>query len=144
MSAPATNIPNLWGELPEVSSVLTPTAILNGQAQVLAKMTDGLLTARTELARDGQDFEITMNIVATSLDNYYYEVLRIKHGVDLYPAWVLGWDKEPQVECENYQALEKAVAQVLQSDRVRRVIRGLLAQVRYNRIEPFLDPLARR
>lgn len=142
MSTTADSIKNLWGVLPEAPFVRTPAAILNEQAQVLAKETKGLLTARTQIERKGEDFVITMDIVATSLGNYTYEVLRIKYGVTLYPARLLSWDEDDSaVECADHAELEQAIAKVLQSPRVRRVITGLLAQLHYNRVEPYLNPL---
>ena len=142
MSTTTNSIKNLWGNLPEAPFVRTPAGILNEQAQVLAKETKGLLTGRTEIERKGEDFVITMDIVATSLGNYTYEVLRIKYGVDLYPARLLPWDEDDTaVDCTNPEELEQAIANVLQSHRVRRVITGLLAQLHYNRVAPFLSPL---
>jgi len=94
---------------------------------MLAQATKGLLYAEARVNPDGLGFEVAMRIVASSLNNYTYEVLRVQHGVELYPAWVTA-DAEP-IECRDQQAFEEAVAKVLQSDRVRRAISGLLAQI---------------
>lgn len=120
-------VANLWGSLPEVSPVLAPVAILREQGQMLAQATKGLLHAESRVQADGSGFEVAMRIVAPSLNNYTYEIFRVTHGVELYPAWVSA-DAEA-IECRDERAFEQAVAKVLQSDRVRRAISGLLAQI---------------
>lgn len=121
-------VANLWGSLPEVSPVLAPVAILREQGQMLAQATKGLLYADARVQADGSGFEVAMRIVAPSLNSYTYEILRVTHGVELYPARV-GADGTGIVECRDQQAFEETVAKVLQSDRVRRAISGLLAQI---------------
>ncbi|WP_295390093.1 hypothetical protein [uncultured Thiodictyon sp.] len=124
------SVANLWGSLPEVSPVLAPVAILREQGQMLAQATKGLLYAEARFQPASSGFEVAMRIVAPSLNNYTYEILRVGHGVELYPAWVTA-DAEP-IECHDERAFEEAVAKVLQSDRVRRAISGLLAQIQAN------------
>jgi hypothetical protein len=122
-------IANLWGALPEVSATLAPVAILREQGQLLAQATNGLLNAVARVEPDRRDFEVSMRIVAASLNNYNYEVLTVWHSVELYPAFVYADGMEERIECPDQKAFEEAVAKVLQSDRVRRAISGLLAQI---------------
>jgi hypothetical protein len=118
---------NLWGSLPEVSQVRAPVAILKEQGQVLAQATKGLLYADARITADGSGFIVEMRIVAPTLNHYTYEILNVRHDIALYPARI--WADTEAIECHDQAAFEAAVAKVLQSDRVRRAISGLLAQI---------------
>ncbi|WP_295428396.1 hypothetical protein [uncultured Thiodictyon sp.] len=131
------HIKSLWGELPMASPVLAPIEILKQQGALLAKATNGLLTAATTvsgnpLLRDplnpGDEFRVIMYLVATALNNYRFQVLEVSHGVELYPAVVMA--EEKSIKCANQEAFEEAIASILQSARVRGAIGGLLAQMR--------------
>jgi hypothetical protein len=132
---------SLWGTLPTEPTVLAPVAILKQQGQLLAKATDGLLTVETRVDHPsylnpfGRDVSIgkihvTMYLIATALNNYRFQVLEVIHDIEMYPALVVA--DESRFECADQESFEEAVAQVLQSERVRRAIAGLLAQMRSN------------
>lgn len=121
---------NLWGSLPEVSPVRAPVAILKEQGQVLAQATNGLLFADARIKSDDSEFTVVMRLVAPTLNHYTYEILSVKHDIALYPAMV--WADAVGIECQDQSAFEAVVAKILQSDRVRRAISGLLAQIQAN------------
>ncbi len=128
---------NLWGELPSVEDVRTPTLILKEQAALLADMTQSVLYGEVTFgkSRSGADkFELELRIVAPALDNYTYDAVVVMQPLALYPLKVWpGWERyNPQVEkiCSSADELELALAEILGSDTVRRVIAALIAQSR--------------
>lgn len=136
------DIKNLWGILPMTSPILAPVAILKRQGGFLAKATKGLLKVATSVNEDTpiytdeerkpplDQFRVTMYIVATALNNYRFCVLRVIHGIELYPARInagKNW-----FECATQEDFENALEQVLQSDRVRTAIAGMMAQMQSN------------
>jgi hypothetical protein len=122
---------SLWGELPDVSAIVAPITILKQQGSLLARATKGMLTA-SAIVNQGNlgRLKVTMYLVATALNNYRYEVLSVSHGVEPYPAQVTA--EGQNIQCPDRDAFEKAVEQVLQSERVRKAIAGLLAQMQAN------------
>lgn len=152
-SAEGQSIKNLWGTLPIEPSVLAPVAILKQPGEYLARATNGLLTVATSVndspdidwpdgrlqnhvkiiaSRPPNEFRVTMYLIATALNNYRFQILEVTHGIELYPARVNADPETKTIKCANQEEFEQAVERVLQSDRVRRAIIGLLAQMRSN------------
>lgn len=120
---------DFWPDIAVEEPVTTPLSILKEQAAVLARKTNGLLEGRVENSTRGREFRYVFKIVAPTLDNYSYELFRVRHGVLLYPAWIQG----PQLqdtELKSEQEFVDALKQVLSSDETMRVISALLAQVK--------------
>lgn len=119
---------DLWGQFPEAVQVKSPSFILEQQGNVLTQKTNGLLQGHVSLSRHTPNrgsFYITLLILAPSLDNYKYEVLSVIHEIPFYPAKILA--EEGEVECNDEAEFENAVESVLQSDRIRKLVSGLLA-----------------
>jgi hypothetical protein len=125
---------NLWGDLPLKDIGGTPSSLLRKQADVLSKLTDGLLVGRVTNAPVKMGGEPMMQnsfaIVAPALSNYSVDVLRLYHPPVLYPAKIRGvLGLEPLVEVEDEKALRAELKKIFQSDEVRRVVRSLIAQI---------------
>lgn len=122
---------DLWGELPAPDSSRTPHAILLEQSQLLTKKTDGLLVGRVNRGTTGtgSGFYSVLQIFAPSLQ-YSYNVLTLYHDVTLYPVTVEPSGSAPNLRAENQNDLIAALAHVLSSEQVRKVITGLLTQIR--------------
>jgi hypothetical protein len=131
ITAETGSVRNLWGDLPDTSSLHAPVMILSEQAQILEQGTSGLLIGRTNVRQRDDKFSVEMAIIAPTLNNYSFSLLTVMHDIGLYPAFVITDGKEP-VECKDQQEFEAEIARVLQSEHVRRVIAGLLAQMRFN------------
>jgi hypothetical protein len=128
MPTQASPVPDLWGQFPKAAQVKSPSFILEQQANVLTQRTNGLLQGQVSLSRHTPgrgSFYISLLILAPSLDNYIYEVLSVIHEIPFYPATILA--EEGEVKCNDEEAFEKAVGAVLQSERIRKVVSGLLA-----------------
>ncbi len=121
---------NLWGQLPTVEVRRTPYVILREQAALLGQMTENLLEGHVEKGREGSKFAAKLNIVAPTLDHYTYTVLHVDYPVALYPLKVWDTGEGAFRECGNDAEFVEAVGEILSSDRVKRVIAGLLSQIR--------------
>src|SRR5881296_859505 len=84
----ATNV-DLWGEI-QPPDVRTPVSILREQAALLGQKTKNLVEASVETTSSGGTFYHTFKLVAPALDNYTYQLFRIRHGIQLYPVYVEG------------------------------------------------------
>lgn len=123
---------NLWGQLPAADNIRLPVVVLREQASVLTRLTQGVLEGSVLTSRDGDEFELELRIVAPALDNYQYTVLRVFHGVHLYPVRVAPPDtlRRDWIRCDSEESFEEILAHQLSSNRVKKVIASLLAQSR--------------
>ncbi|MCL5278490.1 MAG: hypothetical protein M1376_01115 [Planctomycetes bacterium] len=126
---------SLWGEWGSLIPERTPTTVLKEQATALSELTKGVLFGRVVVNNlTSGKFDIVLSIVAPAVNDYEFDVLHVRHGIDLYPATVL-IPPEPsvprkEVACTNEDELKTALASILGSDRVRQVIGALIAQSR--------------
>ena len=126
---------SLWGELPTRDLVRTPYQILHEQGALLGEMTGDLLVGKVQRRTNADGIHLALSIVAPDLDNYAYTVLHVKHGIEIYPVFV--GDEEhaftrDMVKCENEDEFVQALGRSLSSEQVKKVIRGLLSQVKFN------------
>lgn len=148
---------NLWGELPSSQTRRNPYSILKEQANVLGEITNGLLVgevkhlpppiieapppallagripARKILTGEDKepDFYAGLKIVVPALNNYKYSVLQIKYPIQFYPLRLVDLANEEHLySCSDEEAFERALEEVLSSEKVRGVIDALLNQVR--------------
>src|SRR5437867_13436591 len=130
----ASAIPDLWPEL-EQSQVVPPVAILREQAAALGKKAKPLLegNVETRTALSGR-FNHTFYIVAPALENYTYELYSIEQGADQYPVVAPRRNNAlsgpPQVILQTEGEFLECVRDVLNSDRTKRIVGSLLAQVK--------------
>jgi hypothetical protein len=121
---------NLWGDLPTGEDIRPPVLVLREQAGILGRATKGVLEGLVTTSREDDDFELELRIVAPALDRYQYTVLRVYHGVELYPVRVAPPEipRHEWKRCDTEEAFEAALAKQLSSPRVKHVIASLIAQ----------------
>jgi len=118
-------IPDFWGEIAP-AEVRTPAAILREQAAALGPKTRNLIEAQvvTHASQSG-DIVHNFNLVVPALDDYTYQLFRIRHAAaDLYPVTVADG-----VVLRNEDAFVAWLRERLSSDKTKRIIGNLLAQV---------------
>lgn len=127
---------NLWGDIENLPKSKPPIAILKEQSQILEKLTKGLLTGYISDNKSNRReiFLFEFFIIAPSLNNYRYNVLSIKYDVGLYPVEVSDMTVDigkliKEKKNENHEEFELNLQEILSSDKVKRVISGLLAQI---------------
>ena len=140
------SIQNLWPTDLAPTVERTPLTILKEQAAQLGAMTKNLLegAVKTEMYREDalnqRRFVHNFNVVAPSLEGYSYKLLEVSHELDPYPVTVrltppptsnaladrvTGIPKELASEAEFVEYLRSVFA----SDKTRRIVGALLAQV---------------
>lgn len=125
---------NLWGEFPAVETERTPLVILREQCAILGELTENVLEGRVRKIWKGNRFHLVMEIVAPALDNYVYTVLRVDHGIQMYPLEIVRLNLELDEigrgnltqHCKNEAEYVNVLRENLSSDTVRRVIMGLI------------------
>jgi len=130
----ASAIPDLWPDL-EQSQVIPPIAILREQAAALGKKTNYLLEGRVDtMTTPGGRFKHSFYVEARALDDYTYKLFWIEHGPDQYPVVAPRPDMAvpgpPEVGIESEVELLEYVREILNSDRTKKIIGSLLAQVK--------------
>jgi hypothetical protein len=144
----STSIPDLWPEDLSVN-ILTPAAILKGQAAKLAEKTKGLLEAevttseepraaagpldltRTDAQSTGNTLIVhDFDLIAPALQNYRHRVMVAKHSAALcYPASVMSEALiHGPIVANSEQEFIQLVGTILQSVAVRAVIQSLIAR----------------
>ena len=122
---------SLWGELPEVEDIRTPKMVLAVQASALQEITKGALTCELEVLSTGSGLVIAMRIVAPSLGNYSVTLVKLSHGVIVYPCNIhspfLGTDWQ---KCDDEVQLEAILKTFLQDPKTHKLITNLLQQIR--------------
>jgi hypothetical protein len=121
---------SLWGDLSDLEIVRTPKEILMEQAQLLTEATDGVLVGNVE-SQSGSttrlfihDFDVTV----PTLNNYSYTLLRIRHGVAMYPVRVEASDPSTSKDCPNEEEFISTVGSILSSSAVRFILSRLRSQ----------------
>ena len=129
---------NLWGDIENLPLSKAPIAILKEQSQILEKLTKGLLTGYISNNRTNNrnnDFLFDFFIRAPSLNNYQYNVLTIHYDAGLYPVEVTDMtvnigELMKQEKYKNDEEFELNLQRILSSAKVKRVLSGLLAQIK--------------
>ena len=121
---------DLWGDLPNANDIRTPHSILLEQANHLKVKTQGLLVGNVLRSTEIEHFYNTLQIIAPSLSNYTYNVLRVTHTITLYPCNVHSFAQSKSWAPGDERQLEEVLAEILRSAQVHRVINGLQAQIR--------------
>jgi hypothetical protein len=128
-------IPDLWPEI-EQTRVVPPVAILREQAALLGKKTNHLLEGqvKSRIAFEG-GFLHTFSIVAPALDGYEYKLFEVKHGPDQYPVEAdapesTGPLTASLVSLNSEQELLDYIRKILNSDKTKKILGSLLAQVK--------------
>lgn len=139
---------NLWPEKFYEPHDFAPKQLLEEQASLLHKITEGIVSAEVEVVAPNIASKVFENpgpfcfgftIVGPFIDNYKYRVLRLTHGVPMYPVtvWVDSEIGKELTILENRfgmletvstpEAFERMVTSVLKSNRLKEVIGTIIA-----------------
>jgi len=144
---------DLWGDLPTGPAEKAPVAILKEQAQLLGQKTNQLLEGRVR-QRDPESLSVNytavslsfpvderiglvaydFSIIAPTLNNYEYSVLTIVHSLNYYPLqlYARSYNKYSYrfKTLSDQQSFEEELRAIFGSEEIRKVIAGLLGQIR--------------
>ena len=119
---------NLWGNLDDLGRIKTPTTHLKEQADLLAEGTNKVLEAEVETGKTDGDVTVTLAIVAPALNRYSYTVLRVNHGVEIYPLTLSDIANNQSYRCDTEEKFLGSLETVLTSTKVRKILRSLVSQ----------------
>ncbi|MGF1575607.1 MAG: hypothetical protein ACFCU9_06620 [Cyanophyceae cyanobacterium] len=138
---------NLWPDAFEENSQPSAKNLLEEQAKLLIKLTNGIVYAEvSELGKIEaiasslkNDFLFRFDICGKFLEGYHFNVLKFSHDITLYPikfrldeqiAAELGVKQSAVgvffVEIDSPDKLEEFIARVLRSERVSRVVGSII------------------
>lgn len=131
------NIKSLWGDLPLQESIRTPSVILKEQASILTKATNGLLigdVSKKSLDKTyykSYDFECQLKIKVPSINNYSISIIEIRYPITGYPLFCRSLvTKDTFQDCQTEEDFNENLARILSSQEVKKIISGLLSEVR--------------
>jgi hypothetical protein len=114
----------------EAISVKPPVAVLKEVANELAKITKGLLDGKVQQEiYSGGEFMIDFYINAPSLNNYSYLLFQAQHNLDFYPLMVIPTEGRSS-EAKDQDEFEAILKTIISSPQAKKVINGLLAQIK--------------
>jgi hypothetical protein len=97
-------------------------------------MTAGLLIGDIQRSQEKELFVIHFRIKAPALNNYTFSIVNVRHSAQLYPATVADLaSREHSGTCGDEEEFEQALYKILSSEKVRKVIAALLADIRVDR-----------
>lgn len=134
------SIKNLWGDLPIEDTVRTPSIILKEQATLLTEATNGLLLgniSKRSLSIEYVDgFECSLEIKVPSINNYSISIVKIQYPITIYPLTIISQvtNDRPE-ECQTEEDLNRVLGKILSSKEVKRIISGLLSEVRADTVK---------
>lgn len=118
---------NLWGDLDALPKVTTPGMILESQANLLDRATNGALNAIVQRFQIGGQFRLELLIVAPFLDNYRFEILSVSHGPELYPLVIEMSSTGRAYDVADETELIGILREILGSTEVKKVISSLVS-----------------
>ena len=121
---------NLWGSLDGFKKIKTPLSIVREQGELLTQATQGILEGYVKIESQAENIRFSFSIIATRLNQYRYEVLKVSHPVTIYPVVVLNTveRKRSWEECLSEEIFLSKIKSILSSSEMRRVIESLLSQ----------------
>ncbi len=121
---------SLWGDLSSLAvDRRTPKRVLNEQAQVLTKVTKGVLVGSVSESAVGPLFGYDLNVVVPALNNYTLTIVRVVHPLEVYPVHVIAARARVDKTCKNEAELEAVIGNILSSNQVRADLSRLKSQV---------------
>lgn len=127
---------DLWGAMPPADTNPTAVSVLKDQGDLLSEKTNGVLLGsvvrRTTKIRDRDVLNFDFYIICPTQNHYRYEVLSLKqlNFPEAFPVEVV-WDNEKSQEDKIVETMDEfkgVVRDILQSERVQRVILNLLRE----------------
>lgn len=122
---------DLWPEHFEDTNSIPPVAYLRYQATLLGRKTQHLVEAEVEsnaLRENAGTIYHNFYIVAPLLGDYRYKLFYVAHGFDSYEKRVVLADEQERIEFSNIGEFLDGLSVFLKSEKVRRLITGLVNQ----------------
>lgn len=121
---------NLWPSFADVPDIITPLQILKEQAAFLESSTNNLLKAEIvpNSAEGTQVF--TLRILAPLVGNYSFNLLKIEHGIMLYPLKGVFYMSNTGFKATDMEGFKQILKECFTHEETIRVIKSLISQSR--------------
>jgi len=122
-------VENLWGDLPLGKETRTPYTILREQAVLLTEMTKEALEGNvSRIRREAGIFTYNLEIASLAIRRYSYRLLQVDFPPSLYPLSMSDFTNDLEYKSENEEEFIKVLGEILSSEKVKKVVLGLLSQ----------------
>lgn len=124
-------IPNLWPDQLGKEVIVTPRAVLQRQAQVLAERSGNQIQGEIHSRALGPDFTHSFHLKTPAVDSFQFFVARVRHNINhVYPVRLYLTESDDRgIECETEEAFIEALRKHLSEARVVQIVESLLAQL---------------
>lgn len=122
-------IKNLWGEIPDMDSFITPYEILQEQGKILVESTAGMLDYEIQRQQKNTLFSFEFWILVPAL-SYKYSLVRVTHDIKLYPAILSSEQNGEEFTAKSQEEFEKDLGAILSAEETQILVRSLLAQAK--------------
>jgi len=123
------SVENLWGDLPLGEETRTPYTILLEQATLLTEMTKEALVGHvSRIRREEGLFTFNLEISSQAIRRYSYRLLQVDFPPSLYPLSMSDFTNDVKYGSENEEEFIKGLGEILSSEKVKKVVLGLLSQ----------------
>ena len=120
---------NLWGSLDDFKKIKTPLSIVREQGELLSQATQGILLGDVKIASQGGKIHFTLFIMAMQLNQYKCEILKVQHGIKIYPVQVYNSRATAKWKlCKTESSFVTEIKSILSSPETRDIIESLLSQ----------------
>jgi len=119
---------SMWGEAPKRGKgIKRPSDYLDEQADILSRMYsyDVRGEVTQEVSSSGR-ISIDFDIYVPSLGSYRYSLLKVTHGLGIYPLILRDLANNKNYKCEDEEQFKQALRETLSSPVAREVIKDIL------------------
>ncbi len=121
---------SLWGEIPNIEDIKTPSSMLAEQGKMLSEVTNGRLQGQVKKIQSNNMFTYELSVVVPALANYSQKILKVVHDLTIYPVMLSHEQSGKEYTAKNDIEFMEYLGEILSSDENRLIISGLNAQVR--------------
>jgi hypothetical protein len=124
-------IPNLWPAQLGKQDLVTPRAILQRQAQVLAERSANQIQGEISTRALGPDFTHVFTLKTPAIESFSFFVVRLRHNIhNVYPVRIYLTESDDRgVECADEADFIARLRDHLAEQRVVQIVESLLAQL---------------
>jgi hypothetical protein len=123
---------SMWGEIPERGKgIKLPYDYVEEQAVILTKLYNGKLVGEaTKSVSSTGRITVELDILVPDLGPYSYSVLRLSHGLGIYPFVLSGLVNKKEYRCEDETGFKRALQDILSSAEVRKILEQILTIIK--------------
>jgi hypothetical protein len=119
---------SLWPDDFGTTQTTPPVVILKEQAALLGPLTKNIVEGRVRSMQDGGRFMHDLFLFAPALSNYSYELVRMWHDLDFYPADLIYLPTSSRAKANTEAELKDHLRTFFAEPKTRSIISALISQ----------------